>query len=167
MGNRRYRPVLAIAGVMVACLMMGAACTKMQEANPVGEGCTALQGAKVDVSLCAYATYGTMNIFVGEAVSIADELDKRARNTTDAAASQKYIDARDALLKIESKSQDVQNSLLAAIRQVEKVRREVADSDGTKAEQLLQATANLNRWLTEAGPLLTDLISSVRGVSGT
>lgn len=164
---RLRSPILAIAGCMAAAMLMGAACSKMQDANPIAEGCTALEGAKVDKELCAYATYGSLNIFAGQAVAIADTFDQRARSTSDAAAAAKYIQGRDALLKVEERSKGVQDSLLAAVREVEKIRREVSETDGTREEQILKATASLDRWLSEAGPLLTDLINSVRGAKTT
>lgn len=154
---RYLLPVLLVTSLA----LMGAAC-KPRDSNPIVTGCTAAEGQKVSTELCAFATYGSFVVLEGQATDLAEQFDARARATTDEATAAKYRSARDALIAAADRSKPVADTGVALLRQLALIRAEVdATSGQTKEERLLAATADLDRWLTQIGPLIVDLTTAV------
>lgn len=139
------------AGLMIfvaACSMslMGASCTRVADnsANAISPAC---ENARQTLEVCAAATYGTFVVFEEFARSVAE--DPALPNST-----------RQLIIKADERAKPVADSLLEALRQYQRIRAEVAVGK-TPEEKLLVATSNLNRWITEAAPLIRNLIGVV------
>lgn len=136
------RNILAVAaGILIAMTLMGAACAPVQQLNPIQAGCRDLSAATV--GLCGFATYGTFVVFQRLALGVA----------TDAGPG----DVRNKLIAAEDAAKGPADSLLAAVVNYEQVRADLAAGTSTQ-EKVAIATANLQMWLTNAKPLIDDLV---------
>jgi hypothetical protein len=131
---------LLLGGCLPGCNTIG----DQGSANPIGPAC---RSPADNLQLCAYANYGTFVVMEELALKVAE----------DPALSN---DIRQAIIKADERAKPVADSLYGAIRQYERIRIEVAQGK-TPEEKLLTAAANLNRWVTEAAPLVQQLVEAV------
>lgn len=140
------RNILAtVAAALFACAVtMGASCSQVQEANPISAACKDISD---NLAVCAYATYGTFVIFEEQAVKV----------TADPALP---LRARAAIVTADQIAKPVVDSLYEALLLYQAANAEIAAGNGAEAK-LLIATGNLNRWVTEAAPLVANLVNAV------
>ena len=149
MSVRKFLAPLAVL-FLASFALMGAACNRVQEANPVGAACKDLSE---NLAVCGYATYGTFVIF--------EELG--AKTAKEAGVSQTV---REAIIDADEVAKPVADSLYNALQLYETARAELA-AGRTSEEKFAIATANLNRWITEAAPLVADLVKAVNSARGS
>jgi len=135
--------------LIAAFALTGAACNRIQEANPVAAACKDLSE---HLAVCGYATYGTFVIF--------EELGATAAKEPGVAQG-----VRSAIIRADEVAKPVADNLYDALRMYEKVRAELAAGTST-TEMLEVATMNLNRWITEAAPLVANLVKAVNNAKG-
>lgn len=137
---------LIVALVAVSLVLMGASCSKVENdrANAISPACKEI---KTTLEVCAYANYGTFVVVEELAASIAKDpsLPKSAR---------------DRIIAADQVAKPVADSLYSALREYTKIRAEVSAGTTTE-EKLIVATANLNRWVTQAAPLIRALVDAV------
>lgn len=126
---------LALAALAGALSLTGCA------GNPIHEAQTVQQKA--------YALYGTFVIFE----------DQGARLVGDPAVP---AGVKAAIKSADAVASPVFDAGLDLVLQVESIRADIA-AGKTTDEQLLIASANLDRWITEAVPKLAALAAAVRG----
>lgn len=137
----------ALLLVAALCLsLMGASCGRIatDPANAISPACKEIQQT---LQVCAYANYGT---FV-----VAEEL---ARSVAEDPALPNG--ARQAIVAADARAKPIADNLSAALLEYETIRLEVAVGKSPE-QKLLLATANLNRWVTEAAPLIRGLVAAV------
>lgn len=157
---------LSCVSVVLALSLMGAACNRLPSPTPTVTACTAVGDAKIDMQLCADATYGVFVTYERLAAQLAQSLQDKARANagTDADASAAYLKAKDAIIAADERAKPIADKLYAAIEEVAAIKAEIAASGDTNEARLLGALQNLNRWVTDAGPLVADLVNAVKGV---
>lgn len=156
-------PVLS-AFVLACCVaMMGASCSKLHDTNPILTGCTAAAGQSVSVELCAFSTYGTFTVVEEQGLILAKAFDAKATAAgTDPKVAEKLAKARDAIISADEKAKPVADNLDKALDKVIEIRAAIAAGTSTP-EQLTIALTNLDKWVTEAGPLVSNLVNAVAG----
>jgi len=147
--NRKV--LLTLTVTLVACIStMGAACDKLKDVNPITPAC---KNVAETLAVCGYATYGSFTIFEEQGLKIA----------ADPALPQS---ARDAIIAADEVAKPVADSLYDALLQYESISAEVA-AGVTTQDKLVIATANLNQWVTEAAPLIRNLVTAVTSARGS
>jgi hypothetical protein len=129
--------------------LSGAACQRVDRANPVGSACKDLSE---NLAVCGYATYAMFVIF--------QELGARAAKERGVSPA-----VRDAIIRADAAAKPVADNLYHALQLYESVRAELQAGKSTQ-EKLDVATVNLNRWITEAAPLVAGLVQAVNGSKG-
>jgi hypothetical protein len=147
--KRLWAPLVVL--LLGAFVLMGAACQKLEKQNPLAVACDDMSKPE-NVQLCGYANYGTFVIFEEQAAKIAQ----------DPALSEA---ARQAIVKADEVAKPVADNLYSALLQYEAVRGEIAAGRSTE-DRLTVAVTNLNRWVTEAAPLITNLVNAVNTARG-
>lgn len=139
---------VGLAIFVAACIvsLTGASCSRVNNAstNAISPACA---NPKETIDVCAAAIYGTFSVF--EELGLAVAKDPGTPNG-----------ARQAIIKADERVKPVADSLLEALRQYQKISAEVAVGK-TPEDKLLIATSNLNRWITDAAPLVRSLIGAV------
>jgi hypothetical protein len=130
---------------IAAFVLTGAACQKVEKANPIAAGCK--EDLANNLAVCGYATYGTFVIFEELAASVAKEPSVSAS-------------VRQGIIKADEVAKPVVDNLYASLKIYEDVRTQVAAGEST-TDKLDVAAANLNRWITEAAPLVANLVNVV------
>ena len=97
----------------------------------------------------AYALYGTFVVFEEQAAIVI----KQAATP---------VDAKTAIRKADAAAKPVADALLAAVREYILIKGELAAGTTTN-DKLVLATANLNKWVAQATPLIQALVISVGG----
>lgn len=127
----------------------GAACQRIERANPVAAACEDL---RKNLALCGYATYGTFVIF--------EELGVKTAADPGIPAG-----VREAIVRADEAAKPVADNLYDSLRLYEQIRSEIAA--GTSSSDKLEiATSSLNRWITEAAPLVANLVKAVNDARG-
>src|SRR5919112_2260299 len=130
----------------IGLCLQGAACQRVGDnpANPIGAACN---DVSANLQECAYATYATFVVIEELALKVAQD-----QVVPDA--------ARQRIVRADERAKPVADSLYDALRQYERIRVEVSQGK-SNAEKLLTVTANLNKWVTEAAPLVRALVDAV------
>jgi hypothetical protein len=134
----------------LALSLMGASCSQVSDnsANAISPACKEM---KETLAVCAFANYGTFVVIQELAVAVA-----RDTSLPDS--------ARQRIIRAEAAAKPVADSLYASLREYERIRIEV-QAGKSPEQKLLTAAANLNRWVTEAAPLIRALVSAVSDAS--
>lgn len=132
--------------IAVALFLQGAACQRISDnpANPLAPAC---EDVAKNLQVCAYANYATFVVIEELALKVAEDPALPSG-------------ARQRIIAADERAKPVADSLYASLREYERIRLEVAQGK-TPAEKLVVVTASLNRWVTEAAPLVRALVESV------
>lgn len=130
-----------VLGLLLAVGTIGVASLPGCSANPVAVAETPAQKG--------YALYGSFVIFEEQAVKVASD-------------PMLPDNIRQAIIRADEAAKPAADKLQEALAQFESIRLELAAGTSTE-EQLAIAAANLNRWVTEAAPLINSLIAAVAG----
>lgn len=141
MGKRYVGMCAALLATVIG--LSGASCSRIQETNAISPACS----SKESLEVCASAVYGTFVIFEEFGRSVAE--DPKLPNG-----------ARQAIIRADEVAKPVADSLLGAFNEYRMIRAQLAVGKTTE-EKLLVATSNLNRWITEAAPLIRNLVNAV------
>jgi hypothetical protein len=148
--SRHLVKYFAIAVLAVSAGLMGASCSRVENnaANAISPACKEI---KANLATCAFATYGTFVVLQELAVKVAK--DPGVGET-----------ARQSIVRAEAAAKPVADSLYSSLQEYERIRIEVQAGKSTE-EKLLVAAANLNRWVTQAAPLIRGLVNAVSNAS--
>lgn len=137
---------LAALVVTLSLSLMGASCGKVADdrANAISPAC---KDVATTLEVCAYANYGTFVVVEEFANSVAQDPALPDR-------------MRQRIIRADEVAKPVADSLYGALREYTKIRAEVQAGKSTE-EKLLIATANLNKWVTQAAPLIRGLVDAV------